>query len=303
MSTSLCISTEPIIFTRYLYNKTEVKQSLFISLLQRNLDEAMFWAYELYFSGFDTDVFDYIINVYREAYSLLNPKLVLFIEQMVITWSKDKSAHWTIGSIITTLIYRDYDINSFVTTYFNVNCKSKPVSKQSKRKMAITLTNEDIEKYKTITTGRADTVLQRGCKYAVHKEYNQLFGAVVPNLSDLQNIYYYHWLYYCLDTPIWRNRIFKYNGQINHEKKTIIFDDEDSLQEFYDFWGYYPDEQPMYVDDKTIGSTFQTKNISIMEFCNKFNANPIIKKIKTNNNNHENTNTETVNITNSIEYT
>jgi len=59
----------------------------------------------------------------------------------------------------------------------------------------------------------------------------------------------------------------------------------------------------MYVDDKTIGSTFQTKNISIMEFCNKFNANPIIKKIKTNNNHHENTNTETVNITNSIEYT
>ena len=26
MSTSLCISTEPIIFTRYLYNKVEVKQ-------------------------------------------------------------------------------------------------------------------------------------------------------------------------------------------------------------------------------------------------------------------------------------
>ena len=161
MSTSLCISTEPIIFTRYLYNKTEVKQSLFISLLQRNLDEAMFWAYELYFSGFDTDVFDYIINVYREAYSVLNPKLVLFIEHMVITWSKDKSADWTIGSIITTLIYRDYDINSFVTTYFNVNCKSNPVNTKSKRNLAITLTNTDVEKYKTITSGRADTVLRR----------------------------------------------------------------------------------------------------------------------------------------------
>jgi hypothetical protein len=303
MSTSLCISTEPILFTRYLYNKTEVKQSLFISLLNRNLDEAMFWAYELYFSGFDTDVFDYIINVYREAYSVLNPKLVLFFEQMVITWSKDKSSHWTIGSIITTLIYRDYDINSFVTTYFNVNCKPNKVNINSKRKMVITLTNEDIEKYKTITSGRAFNVLQRACKYAVHKEYNQLFGAVVPKLNDLQNIYYYHWQYYCLDTPVWRNRIFKYNGQINHEKKTIIFDDEDSLQGFYDHWGYYPDEQPMFVDDKTIGNTFPKKNISIMEFCNKFNANPTVKKIKTNNIHHEKTNTENANITNSIEYT
>jgi hypothetical protein len=303
MSTSLCISTEPILFTRYLYNKTEVKQSLFVSLLQRNLDEAMFWAYELYFSGFDTDLFDYIINIYRESYSILNPKLVLFLEQMVITWSKDKSSHWTIGSIITTLIYRDYDINSFVTTYLNVNCKSKPVSKKFKQKMAITLTNEDVEKYKTITTGRADTVLQRACKYAVHKEYNQLFGAVIPKLSDLQNIYYYHWLYYCLDTPVWRNRIFKYNGQINHEKKIIVFDDEDTLQEFYDNWGYYPDEQPIWVDDKTIGSAKQTKQISIMDFCKKFNANPTVKKIKTNNIHHENPTTETVNITNSIEYT
>ena len=303
MSTTLCISTEPVLFTRYLYNKTEVKQSLFVSLLQRNLDEAMFWVYELYFSGFDTDAFDYIINVYREVYSLLNPKLVLFLEKMVIIWSKDKSEHWTIGSIVTTLIYRDYDINSFVTTYFKVNCKPKQINTTSKRKLVITLTNEDIDKYKTITTGRADTVLQRACKYAVRKEYNQLFGAVVPKLSDLQNIYYYHWLYYCLDTPIWRNRIFKYNGQINHEKKTIVFEDEDSLQEFYDYWGYYPDEQPMYVDDKTIGSTFPNKNISIMDFCNKFNANPIVKKIKTNNIHHENPNTETVNITNSIEYT
>jgi len=271
--------------------------------LQRDLDEAMFWAYELYFSGFDTDAFDYIINVYREAYSVLNPNLVLFLEKMVIIWSKDKSAHWTIGSIITTLIYRDYDINSFVTTYFKVNCKPNQASTQTARKFIITLTNPDIEKYKTITSGRADTVLRRGCKYAVYKEYNQLFGTVVPKLSDLQNIYYYHWLYYCLDTPVWRNRIFKYNGQINHEKKTIIFDDEDSLQEFYEHWGYYPDEQPMHVDDKTIGSTFPNKNISIMEFCNKFNGNPTVKKIKTNINHHDNPNSETAIITNSIEYT
>jgi len=303
MSTSLCISTEPILFTRYLYNKTEVKQSLFISLLQRDLDEAMFWAYELYFSGFDTDAFDYIINVYREAYSVLNPNLVLFLEKMVIIWSKDKSAHWTIGSIITTLIYRDYDINAFVTTYFKVNCKPNQASTKTTRKFIITLTNPDVEKYKTITSGRADTVLRRACKYAVYKEYNQLFGTSVPKLSDLQNIYYYHWLYYCLDTPIWRNRIFKYNGQINHEKKKIIFDDEDSLQEFYEHWGYYPDEQPMHVDDKTIGSTFPNKNISIMEFCNKFNGNPTVKKIKTNINHHDNPNSETAIITNSIEYT
>jgi len=316
MSTSLCISTEPIIFTRYLYNKTEVKQSLFISLLNRNLDEAMFWAYELYFSGFDTDVFDYIINVYREVYSLLNPKLVLFIEKMVIIWSKDKTNHWTIGSIITTLISREYDINSFVNTYFNVKCNNKPNHKQPKNKLRILLTNNHIDKYKTISSGRADTILQRACKFAVYKEYNQLFGLDIPKLTVLQDIYYYHWLYYCLDTPIWRQRIFQYNGRLDHSKKWIEFDDEDSLQEFYDNWGYYPDEQPSWVDYKTIGNRFEDKQISIMEFCVQFNATPVIKKVKinsnsnnssnsnsNNNNNHTNSLPTEPDIVNSIEYT
>jgi len=304
MSTSLCISTEPIIFTRYLYNKTEVKQSLFISLLNRKLDEAMFWAYELYFSGFDTDVFDYIINVYREVYSLLNPKLVLFIEKMVVMWSKDKSRHWTIGSIITTLIPREYDINLFVNTYFNVKCKPKQIDKKTTPNLIVSLTNENIDKYKTVISGRADTILQRACKYAVYKKYNQLFGLDLPKLTVLQDIYYYQWLYYCLDTPIWRQRIFQYNGRLDHSKKRIEFDDEDSLQEFYDNWGYYPDEQPAWVDHKTIGTVFDDTNISIMEFCTQFKATPFVKKIKINSNHTNSLTTEpTVTITNSIEYT
>ena len=298
MSTSLCISTEPIIFTRYLYNKTEVKQSLFISLLNRNLDEAMFWAYELYFSGFDTDVFEYVINIYRETYSILNPKLVLFIEKMVITWSKDKTRHWTIGSIIRTLITRNYDINNFVNTYLNVKCITNSTNTQSKCKICITLSNADIEKYATIVTGRADTILRRACKYSIRKEYNQLFDTNVPKTSVLREIYYHHWLYYCLDTPVWRERIFKYNGRLNHADKKVEFDDEDLLQEFYDNWGYYPDEQPNYVDYKTIGNSYEDKHISIMEFCVQYNANPIVKKVKINNKY-----TPESSITNSIEYT
>ena len=33
---------EQIILTRYLYNKTEVKHSLFLSILEHNIDEALF---------------------------------------------------------------------------------------------------------------------------------------------------------------------------------------------------------------------------------------------------------------------
>jgi hypothetical protein len=296
MSTSLCISTEPVIFTRYLYNKVEVKQSLFIALLNRKLDESMFWAYELYFSGFTTDVFEYIINVYREIYSLLNPKLVLFIEKMLIGWSDDKTRDWTIGSIITTLINREYDINHFVNIYFGVKCSENKFNRNQKRKFLITLSDNDIDKYRTIT-GRADKILETACRYSIHKEYNKLFDIDVPTRDVLKNIYYYHWLYYCLDTPVWRNRIFKYKGKLNHEKKTIEFDDEDNLQRFYDNWGYYPDEQYRHVEEKSLGKIIPDKHISIMEFCMRYEARPIIKKIKTN------TESNTSNLTNSMEYT
>lgn len=296
MSTSLCISTEPVIFTRYLYNKVEVKQSLFIALLNRKLDESMFWAYELYFSGFTTDVFEYIINVYREIYSLLNPKLVLFIEKMLIGWSDDKTRDWTIGSIITTLINREYDINHFVNIYFGVKCSENKFNRNQKRKFLITLSDNDIDKYRTIT-GRADKILETACQYSIHKEYNQLFDIDVPTRDVLKNIYYYHWLYYCLDTPVWRNRIFKYKGKLNHEKKIIEFDDEDNLQRFYDNWGYYPDEQYRHVEEKSLGKIIPDKHISIMEFCMRYEARPIIKKIKTN------TEYNTSNLTNSMEYT
>ena len=280
MSNSLCISVEPIIFTRYLYNKTEVKQSLFIALLNRKRDEALFWAYELYFSGFGTDVFDYIINVYREIYSLLNPQLVLFIEQMLVKWAKDKTNDWTIGSIIVTLINREYDVNNFVKTYFGVSCHDNYANRHQRRKFRITLSDRDIDPYRTIETGPADTVLQRACRYAINKEYNKLFNTNVPIRSVLRDAYYYHWLYYCLDTPIWRQRIFKYKGRLNHEKKTIEFDDEDNLQDFYNTWGYYPDEQPIDVEEKTIGGVYEGRPVSVMEFCMRFEAVPVTKKVK-----------------------
>ena len=40
-----------MILTRYLYKKSQVEYSLFISLLNRDCNEALFWTYELYFSG------------------------------------------------------------------------------------------------------------------------------------------------------------------------------------------------------------------------------------------------------------
>jgi hypothetical protein len=64
---------EPI-FTRYLYEKREVMHSLLLALISRLLDPALFWTYELWFSGFEQEVWDWIFCIYEEFYKRLNPR-------------------------------------------------------------------------------------------------------------------------------------------------------------------------------------------------------------------------------------
>ena len=59
----------------------------------------------------------------------------------------------------------------------------------------------------------------------------------------------YNWEYYASFTPLWKERIFMYNGSINHELKRIDFDNDDNLEMFYEKYGYELDEQSKDVQD------------------------------------------------------
>ena len=48
--------TNELQFTRYLYEKDEVKVALITSVLNKNCEEAQFWGYELYYSGFKKEL-------------------------------------------------------------------------------------------------------------------------------------------------------------------------------------------------------------------------------------------------------
>jgi hypothetical protein len=51
----------------------EVKLSLMMSILDKRKDEALFWAFELYHSGFVTELGELILNIYDDFYATLNP--------------------------------------------------------------------------------------------------------------------------------------------------------------------------------------------------------------------------------------
>jgi hypothetical protein len=115
-------------FTRYLYIKEEVKLSLLVSILQKN-DDAIFWAYELYYSGFKHELFNFIWKIYYDFFATLNPNFGAYLFKKHLTFvSCDK----TISAIIQDFLIRPFNTDIFflrilkpAIVYHTPNIKTK----------------------------------------------------------------------------------------------------------------------------------------------------------------------------------
>ena len=264
-SQSTDVTNPPLSFTRYLYIVNGVKSSLLLSILNRNLDESLFWCYELYYSGYIDDLFEMVNNIYKEFYSKMNPKLGIFIKKIQKDWEKKSNRDCIIGTMVYNLINREYCVSDFIQKYsdlhFNLVYKE---SSKPECKICIMLEEKDIEKYKTIEVNkdlRNYQYLKNVAKYDIHEYANVIFEHDHSNLTyiEIVNIYYEKWLYYSSYSPLWLNRIQEYDGSIDHENKKIDFHDENKEDEFYSRFNYETDEQPMSVTIKNIGISNEEK--------------------------------------------
>lgn len=269
---------DTLVFTRYLYSKTEVMQSLLIALLDRKLKEALFWTYELYYSGFQDDLYDYIVQIHDLFYYEFNPRIHLFIQPLLDEWNTDQTKDWIFASVIATLCGLDYDLTEFMKKYFGVKIQQ---SQPSKRPIfRIKYSKQDIEEFKTLDTTDPRTYLQNACKYGVYKYVNNLFKTEPTNIREP---YWHHWQYYAFRSPYWKEIIEAYGGIANHEKIRIDFGDPDDEDDFNEDWGIDTDEQPLHIQEKSIGrdkGTEQEKQLTIMDFCNKYGVKLSTQKIK-----------------------
>jgi hypothetical protein len=106
-----------IVFTRYLYIEDEVKHALLISLLNKN-DDAIFWAYELFYSGISkSSFFKLIWNIYYDFYAVLNPSF----ESYLLKKQKETIQNNTklISTIIQNLLIRPFNTDVFLN--YNIN--------------------------------------------------------------------------------------------------------------------------------------------------------------------------------------
>ena len=95
-------------FSRYLYEVDEVKISLMMSILDKRKDEAMFWAFELFRSGFVTELGELLLNIYDDFYATINPTFEKHVtNQTTITETQ-------LYEIISNMITKQHNVDVYL---------------------------------------------------------------------------------------------------------------------------------------------------------------------------------------------
>jgi hypothetical protein len=104
-----------LVFTRYLYIKEEVRIALLVSILNKS-DDAIFWAYELYYSGFKHEFFNLIWKIYYDFFVTLNPAFEVYLLKKHKEWLRenDDNQDKLVSSIIQDLLFRPFNSDMFI---------------------------------------------------------------------------------------------------------------------------------------------------------------------------------------------
>ena len=89
-----------------------MEYSLFMSLLNRNSDEALFWIYELYFSGWKTFYYSYLEILLYALFSVF-VNLEPFLQRKTLEWLETND-YRIIGTLIVNLATREACVDFYM---------------------------------------------------------------------------------------------------------------------------------------------------------------------------------------------
>ena len=103
-----------MILTRFLYTKDEVELSLLTALLKKeDLKIIYYWAYELYYSGFENELFEFLWKIYLDFYYMHQPYFAVYFKKKHDLWKADKEKNVNLVAFILRNMYH-FDPDSSV---------------------------------------------------------------------------------------------------------------------------------------------------------------------------------------------
>lgn len=261
------------IFTRYLYFKEEVEDSLIYSILDKFQDESFFWAYELYFSGFQYEVFSVLDEMYLKFFreKISNTKST-YLNDLINKWEDDHNKHYILGDIINVLLNLDITLTAILRDEYTQN------DLISNEIFPNGLIEENIIQYYTINASDdlvARKILERACRYKIRKQTCKYIGLVGFTIKEK---YCENWLYFANKSPIWNERIEEYHGIIDRPTLSIIFENDENEISFYKKYDYDPDEQSSLLKSK-IWCSEPNNALSWFDFYNTYSSDKIHSKV------------------------
>jgi len=242
-------------FTRYVYLIDDVKSSLMLSIMDRLHDEAMYWAYELYFSGIQEETFCLLQNMACTKY---NEKCSRFVDKQKELWNKNHNQYWILGTIVWYLCERPFTIGAFIKEYCKDDVLISKIASITEKSQApipsikVILEEKDVMKYVNLETTTPRYLLRHPSltKYQVRNYCASIFenDHMQIERDALLRLYRENWMYFACASPLWWKRIRKHGGKMDHVNETVVFDENDKRTEiFYEKYYYDTDEQPMHI--------------------------------------------------------
>jgi hypothetical protein len=194
---------------------------------------------------------------------------------------KEQSKIVTLWNKINSLTNKRTIILSYIFRFYSEQQKIK-----TGKNIYIVVNDEDVVLYETIEVDLsllkeakrekmlARKILQNAYLYAIDSsQWLNLFKLKRDKLN-IREAYYYNWLYYASQSPLWASRICAFNGVIDNETKSVDFEEEHDLQAFYSNYGYEPDEQQLSTQNKCL-EIVKNPDTNWTKFYNKYRANGI----------------------------
>lgn len=147
----------------------------------------------------------------------------------------------------------DDDFHCLLSLIVNMSVPKKDVNV---RGVFIVPQDADVEKARHIASEslpgeRAYKVLRKKRLHYIRTVIGS-FSLARQQVENHKQDTFCHWEYYTMESPLWRARLDRFSGDLDHVNKKISFPDEDNEDGFYDLYAFDFDEQPRDIQDMSL---------------------------------------------------
>lgn len=200
--------------TRYLYIHTNVEYTLRRCLQfphNHTIDEAIFWAYELYHSGYKVETIEILSSIFNSEVATILPDVSSRFQKQVAELINDENKHENIATIVHNLFI----------------C----IKHQSAPKIWVKYRPETVEKYNHQFISAelpADRFLKTVQRFQVSQSPEYEYDRIITPEN---------WVYYAYYTPLWLKRVhlFIKTMILDHDTETIRFE-TNGFKDMFGVW-------------------------------------------------------------------